>query len=105
MQSGCSARDLRSMANFALCSNRTRFSVRSGRSLPSGFYTWGDFTMHTKSIVWAALLAALAGAGNEALAQYGYPSPYGYPTPGPMMGPGLMGPGMSGPGTMPGMYG
>jgi major outer membrane protein len=59
--------------------------------------------MHTKSFVFAALLAALAGAGNQALAQYGQPSPYGYPgmmPPGPMMGPGMMGPG-----TMPGMYG
>jgi len=57
--------------------------------------------MHTKSIVIAALLAALAGAGNSALAQYGQSSPYGYPgmQSGPMMGPGMMGPG-----TMPGMY-
>ncbi len=61
--------------------------------------------MHTKSLIWAALLAALAGAGNQAHAQYGYPSPYGYPGAAPMMGPGLMGPGMMGPATMPGAYG
>ncbi len=61
--------------------------------------------MYTKSMVWAALLAALAGAGNEALAQYGYPSPYGHPAGGPMMASGLMGPGMMGPATMPGAYG
>jgi len=60
--------------------------------------------MHTKSFVWAALLAALAGGGNQALAQYGYPSPYGYPGAAPMMGPGLMGPGMMGPATVPQMY-
>jgi hypothetical protein len=59
--------------------------------------------MHTKSFVFAALLAALAGAGNSALAQYGHgqPSPYGYPGMPPQ---GMMGPGMLGPGTMPGMY-
>jgi len=75
--------------------------------------------MHTKSFVLAALLAALAGAGNTALAQYG-PGYYGYPAymqPGPMMGAGqmmgpgqmmgagpMMGPGMMGPATVPGMY-
>ncbi|MCI0360197.1 MAG: Lpg1974 family pore-forming outer membrane protein [Planctomycetaceae bacterium] len=56
--------------------------------------------MHAKPFVLAAILAALAGAGNTALAQYG-PSPYGYP---PSYGP-MMGPGMMGPATMPGMYG
>ena len=54
--------------------------------------------MYAKSLVFAALVAAMAGAGNQALAQYGLPNQYGYPTmmpPGPMYGPGpAMAPGM-----------
>jgi hypothetical protein len=76
--------------------------------------------MHTRMLALAAILAALAGAGNQALAQYGPPSPYGYPgqmpggpgmmpgMPGmPMMGgpPPGMGPGMMGGGVMPAGYG
>jgi hypothetical protein len=83
---------------FAACTNYFRFNDGAGRSLQSGFYTWGDFSMHAKSLVLAAILAGLAGAGNQALAQYG-PSPYG---PGGYA-PGGYGPGA--PGMMPGMPG
>jgi hypothetical protein len=73
--------------------------------------------MHAKSLVLAALVAALAGVGSQARAQYAPMGPYGgygyapMPPPGmpggpgmmgPGMGPGMMGPGM-GPGMAPGM--
>ena len=76
----CESGDVRTSArleNFAVFSNRTRFNGFSGRSLPSGLYTWGDFSMHAKSLVLAALLAALAGVGSQALAQYAPMGPYG----------------------------
>ncbi|MEX2174317.1 MAG: Lpg1974 family pore-forming outer membrane protein [Pirellulaceae bacterium] len=63
--------------------------------------------MHAKSWVWAATLAALAGIGLEAHAQYGPMNPYGQPglsPPGmmqPGMMPGMMPPGMAHPGMMP----